>query len=248
MKIKTLFLLTTALLFSGASLRATDSLCGGADDDQFRPPVNQGLVSDPLGVLGSPVPGHPTPLQPVLQGLVTDPLGLPPPPSGPQNPAIARLDQLDEASIRGLIRQAMWTDMSGPSLLADICGGNGNDSIHADSLLPRLRHAHDLIYGETGSDSFQPAPGVAAGDLNGDGVHEFDTIVGKLARFVAVGITGDPGNDTLRPSSRMARLQQVAFSTGARSDIQFLSGVIMASLTGDSMDDDDLWGGGGTDE
>lgn len=263
MKIKPLFLLTSALLFSGASLQATDSICGGADDDQFRPPVTQGIVSDTLGVHGSPAPGHPAPLQPVLQGLVTDPLGLPPPPSGPQNPAIAKLDQLDEASIRSLIRQiihgndgndlqppatritgdggadstregpatpnSMWTDMSGTSLTKAIVGGGD-----ADSLLPRLRFAVSLIYGETGSDS-----------LHGD--DDSDTLVRKLAYFV-VGNTGADRLASHGPSNRMARLQQVAFSTGARSDTQFLSGVILGSLTGDSMDDDDLWGGGGTDE
>lgn len=285
MKTTPLFILSTALLLSGASLQANDlpyvsvinlnptSICGGADDDQFA--------------------------QPVLSGLTTDPLGLPPPPppAGPQAPAIAKLDQLDEASIIAILIGmlhgdedgeplhgndgddtlsdiAMWAALTGPTQPAphglwgdggtdsitgeggadkqhrlhqavlEICGGNGNDSINGD-----------------GGDDLLPL-GVASGDLSGDGLYGgngADTLVRKLAHYIAAdrftcdpmeedAITGDLGNDTVRPSNRIARLQQVAFSLGTRSDVGYLSSVIAHHLTGDSMDDDDLWGGGGTDE
>lgn len=304
MKTNPLLLLTTALLFSGASLQANDNLCGGADDDQIielpfinhgnaeehsrhsanpaQPPVLQGMISDPLGMTAAPgKPAQP----PVLQGLVTDPLGLPSPPSGPQNPAIAKLDQLDEASIIAILigmlhgndgddtlqdfamwsaltgdslnggnlwgdngTDSLWTDMSTTVLTAPtsapftalgICGGNGNDSITGDGgddFLPRLRHAVLLIYGEGGADSLYGGSGA-------------DTLVRRLAHFVAAdrftcdpldedSITGDSGTDTFRPSNRMARLQQVAFSLGVRSDVVYLSNVVVSGF----------WGGGGTDE
>lgn len=134
MKTNHFLLLTTALLCGGASIHADDnlcggadddqifgapSLCGGADDDQFRPPMPQGLVSDPLGVVAgapnpAPLPGTvPNPIQPVLQGLVTDPLGIPPPPRPPVAP-----DPF-----------AMWVALTGPVVPTEICGGNGNDSL-----------------------------------------------------------------------------------------------------------------------
>lgn len=168
MKTNPILLLTTALLCGGASIHANDnlcggadddqvfgapSLCGGADDDQFVPPVPQGLVSDPLGVVaGAPRPGLvPNPAQPpVLQGLTTDPLGIAPPPRPPVAP-----DPM-----------AMWAALTGPVVPAEICGGNGNDSLKAMPLT--------------------------------------DAMI-----------------------------------------LHLLGG---GSLTGDSMDDDDLWGGGGTDE
>lgn len=130
MKTNPFLLLTTALLFSGSSLHADDnlcggadddqifgapSICGGADDDQFQPPVLQGIVSDTLGVVaGAPKPGSvPNPAPPVLQGLTTDPLGIPPPPRPPVVP-----DPM-----------AMWAALTGPVVPAEICGGNGNDSL-----------------------------------------------------------------------------------------------------------------------
>lgn len=267
MKTNPLLLLTTALLFSGASLQANDNLCGGADDDQIieLPFVNQGKAEEHSRHSANPAQ------PPVFRGLVTDPLGLPPPPSGPQNPAIAKLDQLDEASIIAILIGmlhgndgddtlhdfAMWSALTGDSMhgsnlwgdngtdsaLASICGGNGNDSITGDGgddFLPRLRHAVVLIYGEGGADSLYGGSGA-------------DTLVRKLAHFVVGNtgtdrftcdpldedsITGDLGNDTFRPSNRMARLQQVAFSLGARSDVRYLSDVVVSGL----------WAGGGTDE
>ncbi len=290
MKTNPLLLLTTALLFSGASLQANDNLCGGADDDQIieLPFINQGNADEYSRQSANAAQ------PPVLRGLTTDPLGLPPPPSGPHNPAIAKLDQLDEASIiailigmlhgndgddtlhdfaiwsaltsDSLIDGNLWGDNGTDSVLASICGGNGNDSITGDGgddFLPRLRHAVVLIYGEGGADSLYGGSGadlrpmgVAAGDVNGDGLYGgsgADTLVRKLASFVVGNtgadrftcdpldedsITGDLGNDTFRPSNRMARLQQVAFSLGARSDVRYLSYVVVSGL----------WGGGGTDE
>jgi len=172
MKTNPILLLTTALLCGGASIHANDnlcggadddqvfdapSLCGGADDDQFRPPVPQGLVSDPLGVVAgapnpAPQPGiAPNSAQPpVSQGLTSDPLGIPPPPRPP-----VALDPM-----------AMWAVLTGPVIPAEICGGNGNDSL-------------------------KPMP---------------------------------------------------------LTDAMILHLLGGGALTGDSMDDDDLWGGGGTDE
>lgn len=143
MKTNPFLLLTTALLCGGASIHANDNLCGGADDDQvFGAPslcggadddqfVPQGLVSDLLGVVAgtpnpapspvakppgiAPQPGIvPNPAQPpVLQGLTTDPLGILPPPRPPVAP-----DPF-----------AMWIALTGPVVPAEICGGNGNDSL-----------------------------------------------------------------------------------------------------------------------
>ena len=279
MKTNPLLLLTTALLFSGASLQANDTpngavpviiinptpICGGADDDQN--------TANPEWV-------------PLCGGMDDDQLRIPPPPpSGPQNPAIAKLDQLDEASIIAILigmlhgndgddtlhdfamwsaltgdsmnggnlwgdngTDSLWTDMSTTVLTAPtsapftalgICGGNGNDSITGDGgadFLPRLRHAVKLIYGEGGADSLYGNNGA-------------DTLVRRLAHFVAAdrftcdpldedSLTGDAGDDIIRPSNRMARLQQVAFSLGVRSDVVYLSNVVVSGF----------WGGGGTDE
>lgn len=163
--------------------------------------------------------------------------------TGPTQPALYRLwgdggiDRVTGdggADMQGRLHQAVL----------EICGGNGNDSINGDE-------GNDL----------RPL-GVAAGDVADDGLYGgsgADTLVRKLAHYIAAdrftcdpmeedSITGDLGNDTVRPSNRMTRLQQVAFSLGVRSDINHLSGIILSTLTGDSMDDDDLWGGGGTDE
>lgn len=282
MKTNPLLLLTTALLFSGASLRADDNLCGGADDDQIieLPFINHGNADDHSRQTANSA-------QPLCGGMDDDQLRPPPPPPrGPQNPAIAKLDQLDEASIIAILigmlhgndgddtlhdyamwaaltgnsmnggnlwgdngTDSLWTDMSttvlttptsAPFTALGICGGNGNDSITGDSsadFLPRLQHAVQLIYGETGSDSL----------YGGNGA---DTLVRKLARFVRGAdsftcdpldedsLTGDAGDDIIRPSNRMVRLQQVAFSLGARNDVSYLSAVIISGL----------WGGGGTDE
>lgn len=305
MKTNPLLLLTTALLFSGASLRADHNLCGGADDDQIieLPFINHGNADDHSRQTANSA-------QPLCGGMDDDQLRPPPPPPrGPQNPAIAKLDQLDEASIIAILigmlhgndgddtlhdfamwaaltgdsmnggnlwgdngTDSLWTDMSTTVLTAPtsapftalgICGGNGNDSITGDGgadFLPRLQHAVQLIYGETGSDSINGDEGadlrpmgVAADDVNGDGLYGgngADTLVRKLARFVRGvsgftcdpldedSLTGDAGDDIIRPSNRMVRLQQVAFSLGARSDVSYLSAVILSGL----------WGGGGTDE
>ncbi len=266
MKTNPLLLLTTALLFSGASLQANDNLCGGADDDQIieLPIINQANADEHSRQSANSAQ------PPVFRGLVTDPLGLPPPPTGPQNPAIAKLDQLDEASIIAILIGmlhgndgddtlhdfAMWSALTGDSMNGgNLWGDNGTDSLwtdmtttvltspantrftdsitgwgDADFFLPRLRHAVQLIYGETGSDSL----------YGGNGA---DTLVHKLARFVVGNtgadrftcdpldedsITGDSGADTFRPSNRMARLQQVAYSLGARSDVVYLSNVIVS--------------------
>ncbi|MEQ1750568.1 MAG: hypothetical protein ABL974_14170 [Prosthecobacter sp.] len=248
MKTNPLLLLTTALLLSGASLHANENLFGGA---AAQPPVLQGMISDPLGVVAALSRAAQAP---VLQGLVTDPLGLPPPPSSHQNPAIARLDQLDEASIIAILIGMLhgndgddtlqdfflWAALTGPTQPAPhgiesdpfgLWGGGGTDSITGDGgddVLPRLQHAVLLIYGEGGADSLYGGSGA-------------DTLVRKLAHFVVGNtgadrftcdpldedtINGDLGNDTLRPTNRMARLQQVAFSLGARSDVVYLSNVI----------------------
>ena len=166
MKTNPFIYLTTALLMSGAAISSANdnicggadddqvfdapSLCGGADDDQFQPPVPQGIVSDPFGV----VPSVPNPAQPpVLQGMTTDPLGIPPPPPGTHDV------------------MAMWAVLTGPGpVVSPICGGNGNDSFQ---------------------EILKPMPLTDA----------------MLAHLFGV-----------------------------------------SPLTGDSMDDDDLWGGGGTDE
>ncbi len=265
MKSNPLLILSTALLFSGASLQANDTpngsvpvvilnptpICGGADDDQLK------SNSSPQ----------------------------PPPQPNPTHLAIAKLDQLDEASIIailiGLLHGndgddtlsdfAMWEALTGPTQPAPhgiesdsfgLWGDGKTDSITGDGgadMQSRLPQAVLEICGGNGNDSITGSGG-ADRLFGGNGG---DTLVHKLASFVVgntgadrftgdpldVGsITGDLGNDTFRPSNRMARLQQVAFNLGARSDINHLSGIILSTFTGDSMDDDDLWGGGGTDE
>ena len=149
MKTNPFLLLTTVLLCGGTSLHADDnlcggadddqifgapsicggadddqifgapSICGGADDDQYVPPLPLGPVSNTLGIVVVPNPAPqpgivPNPAQPpVLQGFTTDPLGIPPPPRPPVVP-----DPM-----------AMWAALTGPVVPAEICGGNGNDSL-----------------------------------------------------------------------------------------------------------------------
>lgn len=133
MKTNPFLLLTTVLLCGGANIHADDnlcggadddqifgapSICGGADDDQYVPPLPLGPVSNPLGVVvpnPAPQPGIvPKPAQPpVFQGFTTDPLGIPPPPRPPVAP-----DPM-----------ALWAALTGPVVPAEICGGNGNDSL-----------------------------------------------------------------------------------------------------------------------
>lgn len=292
MKIKPLSLITTALLFSGASLQANDlpngsvpfiiinptPICGGADDDQNTKnpkwaPLCGGMDDDQLKSTPSPQP---------------------PPQPNPPHVAVAKLDQLDEASIIAILIGmlhgdedgeplhgndgddtlsdfAMWEALTGPTQPAPhgiesdsfgLWGDGQTDSITGDGgadMQSRLQQAVLEICGGNGNDSITGSGG-ADSLYGGNGG---DTLVHKLASFVVgntgadrfigdlldVGsITGDLGNDTFRPTNRIARLQQVAFSVGVRSDINHLSGIILSTFTGDSMDDDDLWGGGGTDE
>jgi len=174
-----LLLLTTALL-CGASIHADDnlcggadddqvfgapSLCGGADDDQFLPPVPQGLVSDPLGVAArAPQPVQP----PVLQGITSDPLGIHP----PSHPPVAA-DPL-----------AMWAALTGPVVPAEICGGNGNDSLQPMSLTGDSMDDDDL-WGGGGTDEIFDFIGQIVG---GDGA---DFIFGPA------GLWGGGGTDEI---------------------------------------------------
>lgn len=164
MKTNTLLILSTALLFSGASLRANDSLCGGADDDQIILPTKLcgGMDDDQL-------------VPPVLRGFTTDPLGLPPPP--PPRPVIGPIDGTD------IMRAdfAMWTALTGPvmppvnkGIVSDslgICGGNGSDSIVGGDGSDFVRQMQRLVLeicGGNGNDSLWGGGGTD--EITGDGI------------------------------------------------------------------------------
>lgn len=227
-------------------------LCGGMDDDQLRPPPPPTAPHSAATKLDQLDEAS---IIAILIGLLHG--------DDDSDTVISHGDGTD------ILHQdfAMWAAITGPvippvdkGIVSDslgICGGNGNDSITgnggADGL-NRLRQAVSLIDGEGGPESINGDEG-ADTLYGGSGA---DTLLRKLAHFVGHN-SGDNvfcgpiaedelRNDTFRPSNRMARLQQVAFSLGVRSDITHLSGIILSTFTGDSMDDDDLWGGGGTDE
>jgi len=237
MKTKPLLLLL-ALIFSATPLRA-DDLCGGADDDQksgfpaettanaaMRPkwaPLCGGMDDDQFRLL------------PVLQGLVTDPLGLPPPPSGarPQAPAIARLDQLDEASIIAILIGQL----------------NGDEGADVDSIIAILI---GNLHGDDDSDtlaefdamtSLMMAPPV----LRGIESDPFGARAGMSAPHGPTGICGGNGNDSItgdggddfRPSG-----SRIVGGDGA----DFLRDPFVRGLIYGETGSDSLWGGGGTDE